>query len=152
MKETQTYRPRRRASATVKSGQVSSSCQRRTIACWSSGERAAIRFSASNLSSVAMHVVYIECGIDGADHPVQRAAAVFVSKFVPTVLDAAPRATVLQCSYETAVPTEDRSPVPKASTLTANISRLPLLPPHACGRHHEIGDDQPQPLVILRQQ
>jgi len=51
-----------------------------------------------------MHVVYIECGIDGADHPVQRAAALFVSKFVPTVLDAAPRATVLQCSDETAVP------------------------------------------------
>ena len=152
MKETLTYRRRRRASAAVKSGQVSSSCQRRTIACWSSGERAAIRFSASNLSSVAMHVVYIECGIDGADHPVQRAAAVFVSKFVPTVLDAAPRATVLQCSDETAVPIEDRSPVPKARTLTANISRLPLLPPHACGRHHEIGDDQPQPLVILRQQ
>jgi hypothetical protein len=42
-------------------------------------------------------------------------------------------------------------PVSKASTLTAGISCLPLLPSHAGGRHHEIGDDQPQPLVLLRQ-
>ena len=69
-----------------------------------------------------MHVVYIECGIDGADHPVQRAAAVFVSKFVPTVLDAAPRATVLQCSDETAVTIKVRSPGAKAPP-TSPVSR-----------------------------
>ena len=99
-----------------------------------------------------MHVVYIESWIDGADHPAQRAAAVFVGKFVPTTFDAAPRAAVLQCRDETAVPIEDRPPGVKGQYLDRQHLLSPLLPSQACGRHHEIGHDQPQPLVILRQQ
>ena len=106
---------------------------------------------------VAMHLVDVEARLDGAEHPLQRAAAVLVGEPVPVAFEPVPGAARGECPGETAVPVEDGASGIEGQRLDPLHRRDPLHPCPSAGarpsrRHHEIADDQPQPLVLARLQ
>ena len=80
---------------------------------------------------VAMHVVDIMIGIDGAEHPAQRTSPVFVGEAMPIALDAAPRSAISEHRDKATVPVEDRAPSVEGQHL--DLAHSALLSPH-CAR------------------
>src|SRR6516164_3151158 len=58
---------------------------------------------------LAMDVVDVEARIDGAEHPFQRAAPIFIGESMPIALDPAPGTALGEHGDETALPVEDRA-------------------------------------------
>src|SRR5580700_2112433 len=72
-----------------------------------------------------MYVVDVKGGLDGAEHPLQRATSVLIGKGMPIALDATARPALGERGNKPGVPVEDRAPGVEGQ----NLDSLHCCPP-----------------------